>query len=161
MVSIKFQILIIDSQRRLDTEPVLNGVFHVPSFLSQLIKFSQNRTSQHVFDQDLACSLWVKEKEEFSDCCNDVEWIEVVLKILKLRKSWHKFENVILKIFLLEVPIASRVVQGNLNSGLEQVDLPHDVVEERHDFNSPVLVSFELQESRAREELTALWRQVA
>ena len=78
-----------------------------------------------------------------------------------MRESWHKFENVVLKIFLLEVPIASRVVQGNLNSGLEQVDLPHDVVEEGHDFDSPVLVSFELQESRAREELAALWRQVA
>ena len=47
-----------------------------------------------------------------------------------------------------ELNEACSVVEGNLDPGLEQIDFSDYVVEEGHDLNAAVLVSFEFEEGR-------------
>jgi len=91
---------------------------------------------------DFSGTLWVKEEEEFSDWSDHVERVKWLSEIFKLGESWHQLKNVVLKIFLFKVAEAITVVKTDLDSGLEQIDLTHHIVEEGHNFNTAELVPF-------------------
>jgi hypothetical protein len=76
-----------------------------------------------------------------------------------LWEGGHELENIILQILLPEIAIASCIIEGDLDSSLEQIDLPDHIVEEGDDLDAAILVSFELEKSGGGEELLALARQ--
>jgi hypothetical protein len=76
-----------------------------------------------------------------------------------LRECWHQLEDVIFEVFLFEVSVARAVVERYLNSGLEQVYLADNVVEEGHDFDAAEFIALKFEEGATGEELTAFGRE--
>jgi hypothetical protein len=107
---------------------------------------------------DFTSPLGVQKEEKLTYSSDHIERIEWLCQVHKLRESRHQLEDVVLKILLFKVTIATRVVQTDLNACLEQVDFPDYIVEERHDLHSTEFIPFKFEESTCGEELTALWR---
>ena len=108
---------------------------------------------------NFAGALRIKEEKELPDARDHIEGVEWLCQLLKLWEGGHELKDVVLKVFLFEVAIATRVVQWNLDARLEQINLTHDVVEERYDLDSAELITLKLQEGRRGEELAAFWGQ--
>ena len=95
---------------------------------------------------DLTSALRVEEKEEFPHSCDHIEGIKGLLQALKLGECRHQLEYVVLKVLLFEVAVARGVVEGDLDAGLEEVDLANHIVEEGHYLDPAVLVPFKLED---------------
>ncbi len=146
MVCVQFHILLIDTQTALQREPVGGGFFLLMLFLAQFVEFCQNGTGEHVLDVDAAGAFGVEEEEELADGGDDVEGVEVFLQVFQLHEGGDEFEDVVLEVLLAEVAISDGVVERDLDTGLEQVHLAHDAVEEGQDVDAAVLVSVEFDE---------------
>lgn len=75
-------------------------------------------------------------------------------------KGRDQLRNVLFEVFFSEVTVASRVVETDVDSGLEEVVLAHDGVEKGLHVNPTVLVPVKLEESRCAEEVSELERQL-
>ena len=72
-----------------------------------------------------------------------------------MRESWHQLEDVVLKILFSRVTVTSSIVERYLDPCLEQIYLSDNIMEERHNFDSTILVALEFEESRCCEKLLA------
>lgn len=150
----------MQSSRVLNGEPVLAEILLRITFLPQFVELGEYGGSEHVFDVDPPCAFGVEEEEKLTDSCQDVLFLESLVHALKMHKGGNQFRDVLLEVSLSEVAIAGSVVETDVNTGLEEVVLAHDGVEERLHVDAAVLVAVELEESGCTEEVPELERQL-
>lgn len=120
--------------------PILIDILLI-SFMSQLVKLSKNRWSQHILNIDSSCTLRIKEESEFLDGTYDILLFELFLYVFQVRESWNQFGNIFFQVSFGQIAIAVCIVQTDMNSSLEQIIFAHDRVEEWLHINSAILIS--------------------
>lgn len=120
--------------------PILVDIFLI-SFMSQLVKLSKNRRSQHILNIDSSCSFRIKEESEFLDGTYDILLFELFLYVFQVRESWNQFGNIFFQVSFGQIAIAVCIVQADMNSSLEQIIFAYDRVEEWLHINSAILIS--------------------
>lgn len=159
-VLIEAQIVVVNAKGRLHTEPVAKCLFKTHLLRLELVQLSQNWAGKHVFDHDFASSLRVQVEEELPDSGDNIERIEGLLELLKLRECWHQLEDVVFEILLSQVAVATGIIQADLDPRLEEVHLPDDVMEKWCDLDSAVFIALKFQEGACSEKLLAFLRQL-
>lgn len=120
--------------------PILVDIFLI-SFMSQLVKLSKNRRSQHILNIDSSCSFRIKEESEFLDGTDNIFFFELFLYVFQVRESWNQFGNIFFQVSFGQIAIAVCIVQADMNSSLEQIIFAYDRVEEWLHINSAILIS--------------------
>jgi hypothetical protein len=86
----------------------------------------------------------VQKEEELTDASDHIKGVKLFTQHLQLWEGRHQFKNVVFKILLLEIAIATAVVERDLNARLEQVYLADYIAEEWTNFNATEFVTLKL-----------------